>query len=621
MSTSLKMIPLSQLQRSKINVRKTGASAGIKGLAASIHAHGLLENLVVSPASDKKSVFDVIAGGRRLAALQLLVKQKKLKRDHPVPCQIRKVAEAELTELSLAENFAQMPLHPADQYDAFALLSAEGRSADEIGARFGVTATFVAQRLKLAAVSPKLLALYRQNLLKLEQLMAFTVSDDHAAQEAVWARYPSPDLAPDSIREQLTRTRVNGRDRRAVFVGIEAYERAGGAVDRDLFAPDQVGYLADSQLIDRLAQEKLEALARDIQAEGWKWVETAIEPDFDRLSRFGRARPVERPLITSDRKLLSRLAARYDELTAELEEGDKPEAERELDALSDRITCLQEKQLAWSKDALAGSGALVCLKSNGTPRVHRGLVKPEDRRVLERAEEILSKPAENGKQALSDAVLSDLTAHRTAALREVLASQPEAALTALLEVMVTALFFGDLRSGCIAVRVSTASLDRYSKTVGESKPGSAFAARHARWQKRLPAPNELWQWLGKLKAADGFTLLAHCVALTIDGVRVPHRSSSMADDAVRLGDALGLDMAKWWRPTADNFLNRITKAQIVEAVTEGISAAEAHRLHGKKEDMAAKAEALLAKTTWLPAPLRDVVPSSAETAEIKETAE
>jgi len=152
----MQTIPLARLVPSPDNVRKT--KTGIDGLAASIAAHGLLQNLTVRPASGKN--FEVLAGGRRLAALQLLAKQKKIAADHPVPCVVRGGDDA--TEISLAENEMREAMHPADQFEAFKKLADQGKGPEEIAARFGTTPRVVAQRLKLAVVSPKLIAAYRK---------------------------------------------------------------------------------------------------------------------------------------------------------------------------------------------------------------------------------------------------------------------------------------------------------------------------------------------------------------------------------------------------------------------------------------------------------------------------
>jgi ParB family chromosome partitioning protein len=198
---NMQTIPLTQLVPSAQNVRKTGTKDGIEALAASIAAHGLLQNLQVRPATGGH--YEVVAGGRRLAALKLLAKQKQIAADYPVPC--RALDGADATEISLAENEMRLPMHPADQFDAFKKLADNGKGPEEIAARFGTTAKIVMQRLKLAVVSPKLIALYRKDEMTLDCLMAFTVSDQHRQQEKVWAALP--DWArerPGQIRDALT---------------------------------------------------------------------------------------------------------------------------------------------------------------------------------------------------------------------------------------------------------------------------------------------------------------------------------------------------------------------------------------------------------------------------------
>lgn len=183
MSDQLRLIPLSALKSSAANVRRTDAKAELEALAASIEAHGLLQNLTVEPGPS--GTFHVVAGGRRLAALKLLAKRKRLAKDVPVPCKVID-GGATASELSLAENVVRIPLHPADQFTAFSALQVDGLGAEEIAARFGVSPVVVRQRLKLAAVSPRLMEVYRQGGMDLDQLMAFAISDDHAAQERVW---------------------------------------------------------------------------------------------------------------------------------------------------------------------------------------------------------------------------------------------------------------------------------------------------------------------------------------------------------------------------------------------------------------------------------------------------
>jgi ParB family chromosome partitioning protein len=185
--TTIRDVPLSKLVPSEKNVRRTGREAGLEELAASIAAHGLLQSLSVRPVLDadgaENGKFSVTGGGRRLAALKLLAKRKQIAKTAPIPVIVNGGNEE---EVSLAENVVREPLHPADQFEAFKRLADEhGFGAEEIAARFGVTPQVVRQRLRLGAVSSRLMQVYRDGGLTLDQLMAFAVSEDHARQEQV----------------------------------------------------------------------------------------------------------------------------------------------------------------------------------------------------------------------------------------------------------------------------------------------------------------------------------------------------------------------------------------------------------------------------------------------------
>lgn len=206
MAEALKSIPLSQLVPSGENVRKTGAETGLEELVANIASNGLRQNLTVRSimkANGKPSgKYEVIAGGRRLAALVRLAEQKRIPKNFAVPCLL--IDGHDPISVSLAENVVRAPLHPADQFEAFAKLYAAGLSAEDIAARFGIEPGVVIRRLKLAAVSAHLMREYRDGHLTLEQLMAFTISDDHALQEQVWSNLPSHDRDPRTIRRALS---------------------------------------------------------------------------------------------------------------------------------------------------------------------------------------------------------------------------------------------------------------------------------------------------------------------------------------------------------------------------------------------------------------------------------
>ena len=280
-------IPFNKLVLSQSNVRRVKAGVSIEDLAASIARRGLIQSISVVPVADAEGnetgMFEVPAGGRRFRALEMLVKQKRLAKIAPVPCVVRERDSAILAEeVSLAENIERAPLHPFDQYRAFQDMRDKGMTEEEIAAAFFVPAQVVKQRLRLASVSPVLLEVYADDGMTLEQLMAFTVSTDHARQEQVWdAIKDAWSKEPYQIRRMLTETTVRASDKRAVFVGIEAYEAAGGVTTRDLFQSDDGGWLENASLLDRLVTDKLKVAAETIAAEGWKWIEVAASFPYD----------------------------------------------------------------------------------------------------------------------------------------------------------------------------------------------------------------------------------------------------------------------------------------------------------------------------------------------------
>jgi len=600
MTNKIKTIPLNALKPSKANIRKTERLSGIESLAASIEASGLLENLVVKPAASPKgrvAQYEVVAGGRRLAALKLLARKRKIAGDQGIPCLVL-VNGTTATEASLAENFVRVPAHPADQFEAFSELIAEGKSADDVAARFGVTQTFVEQRLKLASVSPRLIAEYRANAMTLEQLTAFTLSDDKALQEQVWFERAYDDLPAALIRRALTNAHVAASDPRARFIGIEAYEAAGGIVIRDLFDAEDEGYFADSQLLDRLVNEKLNETLSKLRQEGWQWVEAYPLTDLADLSRFRRANPTELPLGEENAMRFEQLSQRYDELVSELkDEGAPPE---ELPAIEREMETIEEKRRIWTDEDKAQSGVIVSLGSDGGVEIIRGLVRQGGNGKANGSDH--GEQPRPKRTGYPDSVLLDLSAHRTAALRETVAGDPGVALTAILHALVGQLFFHGAEGSCLTVAANEVSLERASPSIGESKAAQALANRRQSWADRFPDVGGLWDSIGALDPGERSNLLAYCVAVSINALEGGVRPQA----AQRLSDAVKLDMRAWWHPTRANFLDRLTKNEILAAVSEGSSPQASWRIASfKKDRMAKEAERLLQTTAWLPSSLRN----------------
>lgn len=373
-------IPLDKLVLSQSNVRRTKTGVSIEALAADIARRGLLQSLSVRPVVDEAGeatgIFEVPAGGRRYRALELLVKQKLLARTAPVPCIVKSAVNDILAEEdSLAENAFREGLHPLDQFRAMHALVEKGSDIEAVAARFMTTPAVVRQRLKLASVSPRLHEVYADEEMSLEQLMAFTISEDHGRQEEIWDQLEhSYDKSPGFIRRKLTENSVRASDKRALFVTLDAYVEAGGGIVRDLFESDFGGWLTDPALLDRLVDTKLTAEGERIAAEGWKWVATAIDLPWEATRG---TRPLEREKIAmsdEEQQRLGALEAEGDALNAEwAEEREVPaEVMARLDAIDIEIGTLVDRPEIFDPAEVAAAGAFVSIDTNGTLRVERG---------------------------------------------------------------------------------------------------------------------------------------------------------------------------------------------------------------------------------------------------------
>ncbi len=258
---NINQVPLDQLKPGRANVRMSGRDEGLAELVASIRAKGLLQPLVVRAASG--GGYEVTAGNRRLAALQLLAAEGAW--SGLVPVMIREESDDEARDTSLAENVARVPMHPIDEYQAFAALNL---TADEIAARYGITAAAVRQRLALGRLHRDVRDAWRAGKIDGDTARAFTLSRTAARQAAVLSELQkSGRLYRAAVRQAFVADRPRTDDGRVVFVGLEAYTAAGGEVDEDLFA--EHGYVRDPDLLDRLVAEKLKEECRALERDGW----------------------------------------------------------------------------------------------------------------------------------------------------------------------------------------------------------------------------------------------------------------------------------------------------------------------------------------------------------------
>jgi ParB family chromosome partitioning protein len=563
------------------------------------------------------------------------VKQKRLARTAPVPCVIRIDGTPE--EDSLAENVQRAPLHPLDQFRAFLTLREKGRSEEEIAAAFFISVSVVRQRLRLAAVSPALLDVYAEDGMTLEQLMAFTINPDHARQEQVWeAVQRSFSKEPYQIRRLLTEGAVRASDKRAQFVGFEAYEAAGGIVLRDLFQSDEGGWLQDPALLDRLATEKLEREADAVRAEGWAWAEVA--PDFPYGHTYGLRRLIgqQRSLTEEEASACDALRAEYDRLEQAHADADRipEEVDQRLAEIETALAAFDDRPMVFDPVEIARAGAFVSIDGAGGLRIERGFVRREDEPPVVSSDELepdttgaskveaaasATDPAvvgdpmpepedDEGVRPLPDRLLTELAAYRTVALRDALGSDPDAAFLAALHVLCLKLFYRYGLDSCLEIEPKSGMFGSQAPGLADTVSAQAIDARHAAWSAQLPKDSgALWDGLVAFDHDSRRALFAHCVSLTVNAVHESwNRRPKAIAHADRLAEMVGLDMAALgWHPTVDAYFGRVTKGRILAAVREAKGSAAAVRIaHMKKPEMASAAEALLAGTRWVPEPLR-----------------
>lgn len=631
-------IPFNKLVLSQANVRRVKAGVSIADLAEDIARRTLLQSLSVRAQLDDQGqetgIYEVPTGGRRYRALELLVKQKRLARNAPIPCVIRTEGLGE--EDSLAENLQRVALHPLDQFRAFQTLMDKGLSEEDIATRFFVTPAVVKQRLRLANVSPKLLEIYAEDGMNLDMLMAFSVSDSHERQEQVWASITQPwQKEPYHIRRALTASSVPAYDKRARFVGLDAYIAAGGPVMRDLFTPDESGWLGDVPLLERLVSEKLAKASDAVVAEGWKWVEVNVDFLYGHTvgQRRLKAEIVHR--TAEEEARFAELSAEYERLAEEHDTGEEvpEEVDQRLSALSAEIAQLEERPERFDPDEMARAGCYVRVNAEGELRVERGFVRREDEPPVEEVipegdtpECDVTQPAaahaaytgtsvsqepepeDEGMNPLSDRLVMELTTHRTLALRDALARDPDTAFLAVLHVLCLDTFYPGSYASCLEISARGTVPVLQEPSLRDCAAATAIVDRHENWRQQMPArATELWDVLVGFDADSRSALFAHCVAGTVNAVHENwNRHNGRLNHADTLAGVLDLDMAAaGWLPTVDNFLGRVTKARILEAVREAKGADAAQRIeHLKKPDMATHAQELLAGTGWLPELLR-----------------
>lgn len=618
------VLPLSSLVQSELNVRKRPVDEkSLSELADSIQSVGVLQNLVVY--SMNNEVYGVAAGQRRLLALHQLVAKGHIASSFPVPVKI--VPESDALIISLTENSQREAMHPADQLHAFIELQKTGQSAAEIGDLLGFSTHHVKKCLSLANMAPELLMELEADNINLDQLQALTGTTDHERQVMVWNNAFGWKKEPRHLRESVEESKTPVENNRLVnFVGLDAYEQAGGTLEIDLFT--ESGFIENAPLLEKLALDKLTLCAELLaNIEGWQRGIARLErPSFygndgETLSICNAPDAVFSPELAD---LVTELSTREDDLRQQSREAD--DENEQADLYQAAKECEQQiadikhraKNLAWTADAKVTKSVVIYLDRDGEPCVIRGVIdqtqqkqqSSEDESNTESFNDASTAPVES-ESTYSAALCKSLSSERTLAVQAALTQHPNVALAILVHDACIQVFGSPYAKTAFNIKFSRSSeeLLKNAPTAQDSEALQSLNTQFESWSARLP---EAWQadfsWLLSWEQKDLVALLAFCAAQTLSEVN-QHAplDNTLAKALQPIEQAIAFDFRQWWQPTKANFFGRISKDQISDCLTDAGAADKAlEAVKMKKGDAAELAENTLRDTHWLPNSFLDV---------------
>ena len=592
-------VPLDSLIKSPLNVRTVPYSAeSVSELAESIKGVGLLQNLVVHALPGDR--YGVAAGGRRLAALNMLAERDIIQADWPV--RVKVIPQELATAASMTENGHRRDMHPAEQIAGFRAMAQEGKTPAHIGDLLGYSPRHVQRMLKLADLAPVILDALAEDLITTEHCQALALENDTARQVQVfeaacqsgWGGKPEVQTIRRLVTESEVAVAGNSKFR---FVGADAF--SPDELRTDLFSDDGDGYV-DRVALDAALLEKLQAVAEFLrEAEGWGWCAGRMEPvgECREDARAYRNLPEPEAVLTeAEEEHLNELMARYDALENQCEESDLLAAEMKL------IDCMA-KVRAWTPEMRAGSGVVVSWRY-GNVCIQRG--------VQLRSEDDVADDADRTEQGLESAsveeislpLLTKLTSERTLAVQAALMQQPDKSLALLAWTLCLNVFDSKAHSSPARIRLAC---EHYALTsdAPSGKEGAAFMAlmaEHSRFAALLPEgwERDMTTFLS-LSQEVLLSLLSFCTACSLNGVQTRECGHTSRSPLDTLETAIGFHMRDWWQPTKANFFGHLKKPQIIAALNEaGLSGAARDAEKMKKGDAAEHAEFHMKDNRWVP---------------------
>ena len=591
----MKYLTLAELTEHPKNVRArtTYSEESIAGLAASIEALGLLQTLVVQEVGD--GCYGVLAGRRRLLALRLLDAGERLDARFKVPCKMIGKDVDHVTAVSLAENAMQEPMAPLDEYEAFAAMSDEGSTAEQIGVAFGTTIRAVKERLRYGLVHHDIREAARNGEMPLDTMKAYAAHPCQETQRRVFEAFAENPADHQSwrVREILSRQDIRIDDPLGEFV-LDRYRAEGGAVVTGLFDEDTV--LTDRHLAERLRDERLmEEAAAMKERYGFKWAEIRPQYDYSELAGYGRIYPKLREMDDDEAERFNTNALRLQEIARRLAEYDQLEMEN--DGLRE----------AYDPDDAKRAGVIACF-CHGTVRFETGLLRPEDALSTEEETARGNAPARGdgdgdtdapARPVLSNALRQDLAVERAELLAAALAEDRWLARDALIFQLAASIFAPTSRvEDSIAINAGSvhgkhsrpeARMPRVAERLATTRDALDLSCFDAGMTEA-----EQFAAFRELGSQEKWRILASVVAAQVEPRLWKAGDTDSLAEAVF---AAGIpDLRALWRPTAAGYWSRVSKGHMLD-VLHSLGMLDQAREWGamKKASLAEQMEKLFAE--------------------------
>lgn len=617
---ALKYLFATEFNARKYNVNSTSFKKGVKKLASTICAQGLLMNLVVfeEHSTAEGQFYGVAAGFRRFLALTELCHSGFITDDYQVKVEV--VDKSKALVVSVTENNDRETMHSSDLIHSFSQFVQAGKTPEVIAGMFGYTTRYVLKLLKLADMSTELLKLHAEDQISLDQLIALSICDDHDRQLEIWKN--TWHKTPEALRRAAVNNEEEVKGNKLLnFIGQAAYIAAGGVIRQDLFSQDEEGggYITDPELVRQLACARLSEIAQETATnEGWKWSvgQTNLEKWGDDKKRYDFPVAPRTHDVVLNEERQQQVDALLDAIErvgfeiADLEDAEEEADGEKLQELYDRKDELEDEKQAIYQDATftdeykSERGVIAYLDYHGAVVVLRGPMMLADKAKKEnKSVNVTPEGHVVEVTQVSAALARSLSCERTLAVAAELTKKPQTAL-ALMVHRLAMRAFGKILHGSPISGVLEVKLEDMMRDAPGSEDSIAVKALNESrvyWESVLPAGWETdFTLLTCFTTEQLIELQAFCVAISLDG-SIYQYNKDKESNLMQLENAMHFDIHSYWKPQADNFWKRLKKESMLDQLTQaGVVIQAEEFLALKKGDAAKRAEELISKIQWVP---------------------